>query len=182
MFSVLGLRFPVFSRRRFHALREATVIYRRTLMGQSPDFEENDEGLATPYPFGQWMAAQRGGRSISYYARKANISWQRWNKLEKGISNRQDGGPPELERKTVIKIADALGRPHNEAFQAADMPPEYNFGGDTPPAILAYYNEAPPEVQDEMVDHVETIYMRWRRKQTTHGKKAEIDSEDELTH
>ena len=76
--------------------------------------------------FGEWVAQERELRKLTKTecAKRAGITPQRWAQIEYDLSNRSDGSPPQISRKSVEKVALGLGVPVSEALRAAGFMPD----------------------------------------------------------
>lgn len=106
-------------------------------------------------------------------AERAGIPAQMWSDLETDRSRRKDGLPTQPRLETLQRIADALESPLSELLEATGFTDSVSDENEDPPAFIAYYNELPENVQEDIEAQIEALWRKHRRSQTTHGKKAE---------
>lgn len=123
--------------------------------------------------FGSWMrvAREKQGLTIQQCAQQAGVTWQIWQRMERGERTRSDGSPSRPRRETVLKIADALQESHESALQAAGYP--NSATSPTPvktaaaaaevwiPDVQALYNELDANDQEDLL---QLALVKWQRK------------------
>jgi transcriptional regulator with XRE-family HTH domain len=115
--------------------------------------------------FGEWVTAQRESRGLTKTecARRAGFSAQRWAQIEQATRRREDtAGVPRVHQTTAQRVAHALGVPVTEALRAAGyaniQPPSEE------PAVIAYYNALPHDVQEDVLEMLRVLYRRYHRE------------------
>ncbi len=99
------------------------------------------------------------------------MTWTQWDAIEKDEPKRQNGDLPRRTAELVRRVAGVLGVPENIARKAAGLPVETEDNAEIP-TIMAFYDGLPQEGRDELEQYAQFLWQRYKRNETTHGKKA----------
>jgi transcriptional regulator with XRE-family HTH domain len=124
--------------------------------------------------FGDYLLEKRKTRKLSQedLAADAGLSRNYISVIERNQPHHITGAEPQPSRETVKRLAAALGVPDAEALNAAGYSgATIESNNDNFPRLKAFYDELPPDGQDELVEIAFTLWKR--RNRTTHGTKAE---------